>query len=180
MSQRWFGLVAVAAAGWVGVDYWRVGHLANVLWTCNVCALLQGIGLLWRRPALVKLATVWLWVGLPVWLLDALQSGDWHAHSWATHLALPLLGLWSLRQNPTTARVWPAAIALGVALKVVCRLATPAADNVNLAFRAWDTGSGLDPNLARLWLGHVAATGVGLWLAERVIDGVVRWRRAEG
>ena len=131
----WLAIVPAGAFLHVLWNY-LPGTWAGALWICNLSALLLTFGLLLRSPLATWIAVLWATLGTPLWLLDALITGEWTHHSWGVHLVCPLVGLFALRGLPPPAHRLAVAIAYMLVLQAFCRLATPASMNVNMAFGA--------------------------------------------
>lgn len=114
------------------------GQPYNVLWACHVAALLVGIGLLSRNATLNAIGLLWSCFGTSLWLLDVATGGEFILTSTLTHLGAFGLGLYGIRVLGTPRHLALKTVAAFVALWVLCRLITPPAANVNLAFRVAD------------------------------------------
>jgi hypothetical protein len=75
------------------VDYWRWDTLAHIWWNCHVANLTLAIGIFLGNLLLMRLAVLWLILGLPPWLIDMLSSGIVWPVSVLTHLGGAVLGL---------------------------------------------------------------------------------------
>ena len=71
---------------------------------------------------------------------------------------------------------WRALLALA-ALQLLCRFVTPAAANVNGAFRSYDAFAALVPGHAAYLVGASLVTALLFWTSERVLTQVVRARQ---
>jgi len=114
----------------------------NLLWVCNLGALAVGIGLLCGFPALNAIGTYWLVAGLPLWIYDLAKGGEFLWTSMLTHAGGLAVGFFGLRKLGLPRGVWwKASLALG-ALLLLCRMATPPKQNINLAhspYPGWET-----------------------------------------
>ena len=120
MSVRLLGLVPLLNFAYVFHFHASRGTLPELLWVCNVCSLLLGIGLLARWMTLVKTATVWLLVGAPLWAVEAARTDGWLAHSFVTHLLQPAIGIGVLRRFPARQRTWWIALAMLAVAQARC------------------------------------------------------------
>jgi hypothetical protein len=109
----------------------------NLLWVCHLGALAVGLGLLIRHPGLVAVGTLWLTVGLPLWIYDLASGGEFIPTSLLTHVGGLILGLTGIRKLGVPKGLWwKSALGL-VAIFFVTRLSTPPQANVNLAHRIY-------------------------------------------
>jgi hypothetical protein len=109
----------------------------NLLWACNLGALAVGIGLLMGSPTLNAIGTYWLVPGLPLWIYDLAKGGEFFWTSLLTHAGGLGVGFYGLRRlGLPRGAWWKATTALG-ALVVLCRVATPPKQNINLAHAAY-------------------------------------------
>ena len=178
---------AVPAAGWL-VGWWRLAGLvplafftvrmvdylnwhtpAHIWWSCHIANLTLGLGMLFNRPLLMRIAVLWLILGVPPWALDMLVTRIVWPVSLLTHLGGALFGLLVLGKVRMKRGVWPAALLWFVMLQGLTRLFTPPEPNVNMAFAVYEVAK---PWFSRFWLYWIATTVAGaglLWLLEMVL-----------
>lgn len=144
------------APAWLAVylpAYSYAYGLTNFLFLCNIGVIVTAVGLWFgSRLLLSSQAVAAIFIG-GVWTLDfgaRLATGN-HllgvtAYMWdpqyplATrlmslyHVVWPLLLLFCLARLGYDRRGWPLQSAIAASLIVLCRLATPPADNINYAF----------------------------------------------
>jgi hypothetical protein len=65
---------------------WPQGLAANSLWMCHVGNLALGIGLLIRKPLVTRIAVMWIYCGLPMWLIDIVVTGTSSLPSVLSHV----------------------------------------------------------------------------------------------
>jgi len=114
----------------------------NLLWVCNVGVLLAGIALLFGWSTLNGVATFWLVPGLPLWIYDLSKGGEFLWTSTLTHGGGLVVGLIGIRRLGLPRGNWWKATAALVPLIVLCRVATPAKQNINLShapYPGWET-----------------------------------------
>jgi hypothetical protein len=116
----------------------RRDETPHVLWACHVATLLIGAGLMAGAPPPVAIGVSWLSVGTPAWLVDLARGAEQIPTSALTHLGGLALGVLGVRVLGWPRGVWWKAFLVLVGLVLFCRLATPASENVNMAFRVWD------------------------------------------
>ncbi|HYO78224.1 MAG TPA: hypothetical protein VE010_17320, partial [Thermoanaerobaculia bacterium] len=95
--MRALGIVALLFyAVHAAVHLYR-GEPYNLLWTCNVAALLVGLGLVWRNATLNAIGLLWSCFGTWLWLLDVATGGEFILTSTLTHLGAFGVGLYGIR-----------------------------------------------------------------------------------
>ena len=137
------------------------GRPEHALWMCHLAALGVGAALIGGWPALNAIAVLWLAVGVPLWLIDLARGGEFFPTSILTHVGGLALGLIGVMRLGFPRGVWAAALSGLIVLVLVCRLATPALADVNLAFTVW-------PANRPISLAHVATLVAALALMALV------------
>jgi hypothetical protein len=137
MSMTWFGILGIFFYALFAADHLYAGHAANLLWACQVGALLVGLGLVFRSPTWNAIGLLWLVAGVPLWAMDLLANGGGRPTTLLTHVGGLVLGVIGVRRLGLPKRTWlRAAIALA-GLHLLCRWVTPPEENINLAFTIW-------------------------------------------
>jgi len=71
LPSLWFRLVALFPLAFFlaqGAHYWRINELGHMLWMCNIGNLVLAIGLFLNNALLIRVAVIWMFPGLMVWL----------------------------------------------------------------------------------------------------------------
>ncbi|HPN10957.1 MAG TPA: hypothetical protein PLA65_02780 [Spirochaetota bacterium] len=139
-SAAWaFYAVHAAALLYLG-EWW------GMFWGCHVASILIGFGLLLERPALNAAGVMRLVLGDFMWVLYLAGGGDLYPTSILTHVCALLVGLLGVRMMGVPRHAWALALSMMLALAAITRLATPARENVNLAFRVHEGWEGIFPS----------------------------------
>jgi hypothetical protein len=133
--MRALGLVALLCYAIHGAVHLSRGAPYNLLWSCHIAALLVGFGLLLRNPTLNAIGFLFSCLGLPLWLIDLATGGEFIVTSPLTHLGAFVLGFIGVRKLGMPRGAAVKALAALAGLWAICRVVTPPAANVNLAFR---------------------------------------------
>jgi hypothetical protein len=137
---------------------------ANLLWTCHLGCLLVGIAVLANYPAANAVGVHWLVLGNILWCINLAGGGEFICTSQLTHLGGLLIGLWYARRASFPRGSWRKALAGIAALHLLSGFVTPAAENINLAFRVFEGWEKIFPDFQvyRLFL---LAAAAGLFYA---------------
>lgn len=166
------GMVAFVCYAIHAAVHIQRGQPYDLLWACHVAALLVGLGLLLRNAALNAIGLLWSCFGLSLWLLDLATGGEFIPTSTLTHLGAFGLGLYGIRRLGVPHHLALKTVAAFVALCVLCRLVTPPAANVNLAFRVADGWTPYFPSYplyaAMLLAALTAMCAMAQWLLARL------------
>ena len=132
------------------------GRPENALWMCHLAALGVGLALIGGWAPLNAIGVLWLAVGVPLWVIDLARGGEFFPTSILTHLGGLVLGLIGLSRLGVPPGVWAAALSALFVLVLVCRVATPAQADVNLAFTIWPAHATVSPARVATLLGGLA------------------------
>lgn len=147
-----------------------LGAPADSLWMCHVSTLTLAVGLLLGRPALIRLAVIWIVPGIPIWAGYMCQTADAPPTTFVSHLTGLAVGLIALRAVGMDRRTWWLALLWYLGWQHVCRLWTPAAMNINIAHRAWDGWEQAFPDYRVYWLATTLVAAVVLWILGRALE----------
>lgn len=167
-------LAALVHAG----EHVRAGRPHDVLWICNVVALLVGPAVLLRSPLLSAVALTWMAPGTAIWLLDVLLAGSSILPtSYAAHLGGMAVSVFAVRRNGHAPRGWIASLVVALLVVIASWIAAPPEANVNTvravpegweAFAIpglplWEGFQGLKGivALASAFAGHVLGRAIG-------------------
>lgn len=161
---------AVHGAFWV-----TRGYPENALWTCHLASLLIGLGIVLTQPRFTAVGTLWVMMGLPIWILDLSAGGEFLPTSALTHVGAPIVAFFFFRRvSFPRGSWWRAVIALGF-LVLLTRLITPPGENVNLAHAIWKGWEGIFYHSHAAYLGFFLFVSAMSFLAGEAVLG--RWSR---
>jgi hypothetical protein len=168
-TLRLLGAAALACYAIHGGFHLAQGRWYDLLWACHLGAVLVGIGLLARDAALNGVGVLLLSVGTPLWLMDLATGGEFFPTSILTHVVALVIGLYGAwRIGWPRGTWWKAAAGLAVFVGL-CRLATPAEANVNVAFAVPRLAEAIFPSHT-VYLACVIAAAAGyFWIVEQVL-----------
>ncbi|MBI1760880.1 MAG: hypothetical protein HYR56_05515 [Acidobacteria bacterium] len=166
---RWFrltGLVPLVFFLVRLVDYVKWDTPSHLWWSCHVANLTLAIGMLAGNSLLMRLASLWLILGLPPWVLDMWATRLVWPVSLLTHLGGALFALWVIAKVRMARGVWWWALLWFLALQGVSRFVTPPATNVNAAFHGYGASQYWFNGYWQYWLANTAGAALLLWLLE--------------
>lgn len=140
--MRALGIVAFACYAIHAAVHLYRGQPYDLLWGCHIAALLVGLGLLLRNATLNAIGFLWSCLGIPLWILDIATGGEFMPTSPLTHIGAFAFGIVGVRKLGMPRHAATKALAAFAMLWAVCRVMTPPAANINLAFRVhsgWET-----------------------------------------
>lgn len=150
---------------------WHLSHGSgwDLLWACNASMPLLVVGCFVPSARLVATAVLVLSYGTPAWLFDLATGASMIPTSPLVHVAAPVVAIDAVRRLGWPRGTWLFACAVTLALLGLARAVTPAAANVNLAFRVHDGWEGRFSShpvyLACMW----AASAVVFFAVESVV-----------
>ena len=150
--------------------HWSREQPANILWMCHVSNVILAIGWMSAWPGLIRVAVLWLIPGLPLWIMESIQTGEVSFTSVLTHLGGLALGLILLYRVRSARWTWLYAMIWYLALQQICRMASPEALNVNIAHRMRAGWEGVFSAYWQYWLFTSLLALGGLWGVNRILQ----------
>ena len=151
------------------------GRPEELLWTCTAANLVLAVGLLVPSANLVAVALAWLVLGNALWTVDLCSGGAFYPTSLLTHLGGAAVAIVAV----VTRLGWPAgawwrAVVLLFGLQSLCRLVTPPAANVNLAFDLYPGMELYFPTYRHYWAALLLLSAATFFAAERLFRALAR------
>lgn len=165
---------AILAIGLHDAVHVTEGRYWDVLWICNVAALLVGPAILLRSPLLAAAALTWLLPGTVVWLADSvIARSNILPTSYAVHLGGTAAAVYATRVSGFAQRGWLAALALLIGCVAASNLFLPGSTNVNAAHaipNGWSfLGGGRLTFAVTATVLSLAACAIGRVIGKRVV-----------
>jgi hypothetical protein len=168
--QRWWfrlaGLIPLAFFIIRLVDYLKWGTPAHIWWNCHIANLTLGVGMLLGNLLLIRLAAIWLLLGVPPWFIDMVFTGVIWPIAILTHVGGAALGLMALHWVRMVRGVWWWALIWFLVLQQLSHFFTPYKDNVNVAHHAYGPLKDWFGSYWEYWLANTAGAALLLWLLE--------------
>lgn len=140
MALRLLGLLPLIFFAARLIEYvWIARTPEQILWCCHISNLILGVGLLSLHPRSIRIASLWIIVGVPPWALDMVMTGLITPVSILSHLGGALVALVALRRFRVTGFDWAPALLYFLVLQQLTRLLTDPGPltNVNVAHFAY-------------------------------------------
>lgn len=158
--KRWAGLLPLFFFLFTAGVYARENRLGELLWVCNICNALLGLSILFANGTGAWVATLWILIGTPLWILDALKSRSLEFHSLLTHFGGAAVGLgFCLRRRPAQ-RLWWVGFLLVAGLQGLAHALTRPELNVNVSFRPYGSAEPYYQYWLRTALGMLVCLGI--------------------
>ncbi|MGB6044966.1 MAG: hypothetical protein WBF93_17560 [Pirellulales bacterium] len=133
----WGCLALVLYAIHGGWHLLSIGQPYELLWACHLGNMAVVIGLLTKCRWLNAVGTLILFVGLPLWFINLFTGGRLIFTSPVMHVGGPLMGLVGIYRLGLPDRDWLIALVLITFVILLCLVATPYDQNINLAHHEW-------------------------------------------
>lgn len=167
----WIALVCWAIHG--AVHVWR-GSASDLVWGCNVGALLIAVGLVACERSLVSTGTFWLAAGTPLWLMDLVFGGERLCSSLLVHIVVLALGVRALVRDGLVEGAFWRALLGGALLQQCTRWLTHWSVNINVSYGIYAPFRRWFSDYSRYWLFTFVYVGALYFAFERLL----RWHRA--
>jgi hypothetical protein len=138
-----------------------------IMANCNVTLVMLSFGMLLSRQLPTRVATIWLTIGVPMWLIDAWVTQVLWIASILSHLGGWLIGLFALRQVRVTGRSWLPAAGWFFCWQVVTRFTTQPALNVNISHAPYEFTTAWFGSYWQFWPVCALVVILLVWLVER-------------
>jgi hypothetical protein len=148
------------------VDYLNWQTPSHIWWSCHIANLTLGLGMIFGNALLIRLAVLWLILGLPPWALDMYVNHLIWPISVLTHLGGALFGVLVLWKVRMARGVWPAALVWFLVLQLLSYFFTEPDKNVNVAHAVYPAAQPWFSNYWLYWFAQAVVTAWLLWLLE--------------
>lgn len=143
---------------------WRDGGWPHMLWMCIIGNLFVAVGIFLRWALSIRIGVSWLMLGLGLWLWFVVAREGTTVPSVLAHVGGLAVGLVAVSKVGADRNTWLYASVWYIVIQQVCRMATPAELNVNIAHRVYD---GLEHFFATydiFWAASTMLAAFGLWV----------------
>jgi hypothetical protein len=163
LTFRILGLLPLAFFIAQGVHYWRINELGHMLWMCNIGNLILALGLFLERPALIRVAALWMIPGLVVWFVYVVLAWGVFLTSTMAHVGGLVVAMFALKRIGMDQLSWLYALLWYLGIQVLSRFFTPRELNVNVAHTIEGGWQQTFSSYWTFWLVLTLSTAVVLW-----------------
>jgi hypothetical protein len=155
-----------------GIEYMAVAKTPEqMLWSCHVSNLMLAAGLFMGNPFLIRVAVLWLILGVPPWIVDMVWSHMITAVRVFSHLGGFILAILAIREVGAKRGSWIPSLIYFVILQQITRLLTDPTPytNVNVAHFAYGPMKDWFPSYGTYLLVNTSAVALLLIILEFVL-----------
>ena len=133
------------------IQYIQLGTPDWVAANCHVANLMLGVGMIFGAPLLIRVGAIWLMIGVPMWLIDAVVSRELWFSSIYSHFGGFLIALYAIRKVRATGNSWLPALVWFVFVQLVTRYTTAPEFNINIAHSPYPLVKDWFPSYWAFW-----------------------------
>jgi len=148
------------------IQYIQVGAPDWIVASCHISNLMLGVGMIFGAPLLIRVATIWLIIGLPMWIIDAVVTRELWWSSIYSHVGGFLIGLYAIGKARATGRSWLPALIWFVLLQMVTRYTTAPELNINVAHFPYEMVKEWFTSYWAFWSVCLIVTTALVWIVE--------------
>jgi hypothetical protein len=149
-TSRFWGVVLLVVLAFHTRYKFQLGIPLDMLWACHLATLLIAVACLARVYWLASIGLLFhLSVGIPAYLIDAIVTWSTTWTSILAHVFPSIVGLLIVRRHGYAAHNVAKTFLFMLLSQLLAYVATPPAQNVNLAFFVWEPVAAWFPNV---WL----------------------------
>jgi hypothetical protein len=160
--------------------YWKINELGHMLWMCNIGNLVLAIGLFLNNALMIRVAVIWMFPGLVVWLVYVALAWGMFLSSTLAHVGGATVGIFAIRRVGMDRAGWRYALGWYLLVQFLSRVLTPANLNVNVAH---DVAPGWQQTFNaywKFWLVLTITTAIVLWTIGTVLHWIWPARQTGG
>ena len=166
LPNSWFrilGLLPLTFFLAQAAHYWKINELGHMLWMCNIGNLVLAIGLFLNNALFIRVAVIWMFPGLIVWLVYVALAWGMFLSSTLAHVGGLILGIFAIRRVGMDQAGWRYALGWYFVIQFLSRVLTPANLNVNVAH---EVGPGWEQTFDAYWK---------FWLVLALLTAIILW-----
>ncbi len=141
-----------------------LGEPGQILWVCHMSNLILSIGLFLNQSELVRVAVLWLILGLPLWIWGMTHMGIGTLSTFGTHFGGFVVGMFAFSRIGGGRKTWLYSLLWFLLLQQVCRVFTQPELNVNLAHRIYKGWESVFGAYWKYWAVNIILAGISLWI----------------
>ncbi len=147
-------------------QYISVGTPDWIMYNCHLSTLLLAVAMFTGWKLGIRIAAIWLVIGLPMWLIDAWVTQVLWIASVTSHLGGFLLAMYAIRKVGATGKSWLPALAWFLFWQLVTRYTTAPELNVNIAHTPYESCKTWFGSYWQFWPASAAVSGLMVFGVE--------------
>src|SRR5262245_56567978 len=163
---QWIGVLPFVIFFSRLIQYNSVGTPDWIVASCHISTLLLGFGMVLGQTMLIRVASIWLVIGLPMWLIDAWVTEEIWLASVYSHLGGFLLALYAMNRVRANGRSWFPALIWFVLLQLITRYTTQPELNINIAHYPYELVKNVFRNYWTFWPVCTLVVAALVWIVE--------------
>jgi hypothetical protein len=165
LHLRIIGFVLIATVITVNLSFHT---LTNIIWWCNISALLAGIALLFRMQQTALVGAAFMIIGLAGWFLNVIINHMFeNTISYITHFSYACIALYIIFRIPIDRYFWLRCFVWYLFCQLLSRIFTSPVENINLAFSIWPGWDQFFENYISFWLFITLSCAIFLFVINR-------------
>lgn len=166
--MHWMGVASLAIFAWRLLQYISVSTPDWIMYNCHLATLAFGIALLVDWPRVIRVMSIWLFIGLPMWLIDAWVFQVIWVASVFSHLGGFVLAWLAMKRVRATGVEWLPAWLWFLGVQMLTRLTTRPELNINIAHTPYQLFRDSYSSYWTFWWVCALVVLVMVWLVERL------------
>ena len=159
------------------IQYIQVGTPDWIAANCHVSNLMLGVGMILGLPLLIRVATIWLVIGVPMWIIDAIVTKELWWSSIYSHLGGFIIGLYAISKTRSTGRSWLPALLWFVFMQITTRFTTAPELNINVAHSPYELVKGWFSSYWTFWPICLLFVTTMVWIVEFCLSKIFPFHR---
>ena len=173
LPSIWFRLLGLLPLTFFfaqAAHYWRINEVGHMLWMCNIGNLVLAIGLFLNNALLIRVAVIWMFPGLAVWLVYVVLAWGVFLSSTLAHVGGLIVGIIAVRRVGMDRAGWRYALGWYLLVQFLSRVLTPANLNVNVAHQVDPGWQQIFNGYWKFWAALTVLTAIILFSIGRVLN----------
>lgn len=166
---RLLGFLPLAFFFAQAAHYWRINELGHMLWMCNIGNLVLAIGLFINNALLIRVAVIWMFPGLAVWLVYVVLAWGMFLTSTLAHVGGLIVGIVAIRRVGMDRAGWLYALGWYLLVQFLSLMLTPSNLNVNVAHHVEPGWQQTFNAYWQFWIVLTVVTALVLWIIGTVL-----------
>lgn len=151
---------------WRLIQYISVGTPDWIIYSCHVSTLLLGVGMVVGSAWMIRVAAIWLVIGLPMWIIDAWVTQVVWVASIFSHVGGFFLALYAISKVRATGQSWLPALLWFVGLQMLTRYTTRPELNINVAHTPYELFKDTYSGYWVFWIVCTLVVAFMVWIVE--------------